>query len=524
MLCAADMLINDGGIKMHMSFVRSVLNGITDAETVLNAKEELALPQVPDSISDHRKLWSENNLGNSSVLSHFDYSDVLKETMSQSESFSRNMLVLLLGEGSYEQYEELMGGADAPIDSQIMSLIGSRTLLEYSKKRRLPAFEKIAINVDVQEITDLSQLNDIDFSDYFCVSILETSNSNKISQNMMDVLAENLATASYTIPLILNFSYSVSTSISNMDESIACTVASSWFCATREIEPQQQVDNFLQAIMRLFFPSGNITKNIFNDCRQIMNQNFKEFGSNLKDVDAIVSSCNMTTCGSYFPYKQFEGTIEGQLNGLESLKIRVLPPEFEVAQPRRATETWLFHNLDRLCEDFESGKLDRSLPALIGLHENIDEAGHKAPEGETKEERIERWATKSGSGLNTKKIRKVFTTKRETESEKIDRIIYGGNSSQVKLEFCKNNSIFDELNDSNTLSKNFSPKSKNWDFMRRLFLITDLHRYQNDTKAIDRQLKSRLNLSNSETITNKVISNLIIEEFEKFQRNGGVIR
>ena len=59
--------------------------------------------------------------------------------------------------------------------------------------------------------------------------------------------------------------------------------------------------------------------------------------------------------------------------------------------------------------------------------------------------------------------------------------------------------------------------------MRRLFLITDLHRYHADAKGIDRQLKSRLSLSNSETITNKVISNLIIEEFEKFQRNGGVI-
>ena len=126
-----------------------------------------------------------------------------------------------------------------------------------------------------------------------------------------------------------------------------------------------------------------------------MNQNFKEFGSGLKGVDAIFSSCNMTTCGSYFPYNQFEETIENQLNGLESLKIRALPPEFEVAQPRRATETWLFHNLDQLCKDFESGNLDRSLPALIGLHENIDEPGHKAPEGETKQQKIERWATKS---------------------------------------------------------------------------------------------------------------------------------
>ena len=416
-----------------------------------------------------------------------------------------------------------MGGSDAPIDSQIMSLIGSKTLNEYSKKRKQPAFERAAINVDVQEITDLSQLSDIDFSDYFCVSILEASNSNKISQNIMDVLEDKLTTSSYTIPLILNFSYSVSVSISNMDERNACAVASSWFCATREIEPQQQADNFLQAIMRLFFPSGNSRKNVFNDCRQIMNQNFKEMGSGPNDFDKIMSSCNMTTCGRYFPYKQFEGTIEAQLTGLERIKIRVLPPVFEVAQPRRATEQWLYTNLDQLCDDFESGKLDRSLPALIGLHQNIDEPGHKAPEGETKEEKIDRWAKKSGAGLDTKGIRKVFTTSRERESEKIDRIIYGGDSSQAKLDYCKNNSIFDELNQSQTLSKNFSPKSKNWDFMRRLFLITDLHRYHADAKGIDRQLKSRLSLSNSETITNKVISNLIIEEFEKFQRNGGVI-
>ena len=226
-----------------------------------------------------------------------------------------------MGEGSYEHYEELMGGADAPIDSQIMSLIGSKTLLEYSKEQKQPAFEKIAINVDVQEITDLSQLNDIDFSDYFCVSILETSNTNKISQNMMNVLAENLATASYTIPLILNFSYSVSISISNMDErALHVPLHHLGFVQQAILSKQQQVDNFLQAIMGLFFPSGNSSKNIFNNCRQIMNQNFKEFGSGLKGVDAIFSSCNMTTCGSYFPYNQFEETIENQLNGLESLK------------------------------------------------------------------------------------------------------------------------------------------------------------------------------------------------------------
>ena len=37
---------------------------------------------------------------------------------------------------------DLDGGSDAPIDSQIMSLIGSKTLNEYSKKRKQPAFRK----------------------------------------------------------------------------------------------------------------------------------------------------------------------------------------------------------------------------------------------------------------------------------------------------------------------------------------------------------------------------------------------
>ena len=106
-----------------------------------------------------------------------------------------------------------------------------------------------------------------------------------------------------------------------MDERNA--VASSWFCATSKIEPQQQADNFsLQAIMRLFFPSGNNRKNVFNDCRQIMNQNFKELGQGLNDVEKIISSCNMTTCGSYFPYNQFEATIDAQLECLEKVKIR----------------------------------------------------------------------------------------------------------------------------------------------------------------------------------------------------------
>ena len=93
-----------------------------------------------------------------------------------------------------------------------------------------------------------------------------------------------------------------------------------------------------------------------------------------------------------------------------------------------------------------------------------------------------------------------------------------------KLNYCKNNSIFDELNDSNTLSKFLSKFKELGFFMRRLFLITDLHRYHADARECDKHLKSRLNISRSETIKNKVIKNLIIEEFAKFQRNGGVIR
>ena len=65
--------------------------------------------------------------------------------MSQSESFSRNMLVLLLGEGSHEHYEELMGGADTPIIYKIMSLIGSKTLLKSMKEQKQPARLKKSI-------------------------------------------------------------------------------------------------------------------------------------------------------------------------------------------------------------------------------------------------------------------------------------------------------------------------------------------------------------------------------------------
>ena len=48
-----------------------------------------------------------------------------------------------------------------------------------------------------------------------------------------------------------------------------------------------------------------------------MNQNFKELGQGLNDVEKIISSCNMTTCGRYFPYNQFEATIDAQLECLE---------------------------------------------------------------------------------------------------------------------------------------------------------------------------------------------------------------
>ena len=60
---------------------------------------------------------------------------------------------------------------------------------------------------------------------------------------------------------------------------------------------------------------------------------------------------------------------------------------------------------------------------------------------------------------------KVFTTKRERESEKIDRIIYGGDSSKAKLDYLqKNNSIFDELNHSQNLIEEFLSEIKKLEF------------------------------------------------------------
>lgn len=537
------MLINNCEVKCDMSYVRSVINERdgNNMDLILNAKDELSFAAIPEQIKEHRKSWSENKMDNSSVLTHFDYSDENRQPRDNFESDSRDILVLLIGEGSQEDYERIAGGSSLQL--HLMTLTGSKSMIEFSS-----AYENDSVRFKVIQVGNKSQMTAIKFQDYFCIAILDSSNSDQLSNDVLSSLVEKSSNSNYTMPLIYNFSYSMSQLICNLDETVASSVATSWFCATSELQIQNQLDYMQQAITTMFHRSVPGNKNIFNECRLIMNENCKEYGES--GIDAILESCNLTTCGNYYPYQFFQSIISTHRDGLEALKNRVLPPEFATEDnPRLARENWLIKSIDILSAEAESDKqINRSVRGLIALHQIYDKEhpDHNAPDGETRYEKIIRLADKINPGKTGKQIKNLFVQKKVDKSKSADKgnttyiildTVHGGRETNVKLDHYGDvklgvkssenkqppHPIFDALKNSETLSKNFTPMSKNWDFIRALKVVTNLHKYRQTTTNI-KQYESYIGFSRLKKVTNQIIKNLILHEFVKFIKGGGVVR
>ena len=530
MLCVVDMLINDSELKFSMSYVRSVLNSGRDSSTddISKARQELSRPVIPEEIKHHRKPWTESDFNNSSVLSHFDYSEKVRKNSDDFDSSSKKILVLFIGSESLEKYEEIMGvNANISMEKQLLGMIGSEALQDSSIA---PAFARQAITFDLQEISDVGHLSPTEdnesWEEYFCVFILDSNGNESLAKEVLPALSDLCSHYNHTLPLIYNFSYSISQQLPGFGAESAQNIASSWFCATKKLQPHRQKDYFLHAIMNMFYPDTNLggKKNIFNDCRRIMYQNFIELETiGTSPDEAILESCNLTTCGDYFPYDRYQETIVSHCDSLEILRSEVLPSQFVAPNPRHSREKWLIKNIEELISDVELNKsLEDSVAALIGMHEKFGKPDYDVEEGETFAMKLERWA--NDVEVSPDRINKFFISKPQKQSEKVDRIIYGGKGSAKKLKHFANNTIFDALNDSQTLSRNFAPNQRNWDFLRNLFLLTDLHQYETETTSIDKNTLARLALTSSSTIRNKIIDNLIISEFDKFSSEGGVVK
>ena len=92
-----------------------------------------------------------------------------------------------------------------------------------------------------------------------------------------------------------------------------------------------------------------------------------------------------------------------------------------------------------LANDVDEGLISVSASALLGLHEYFNESQSSIPDGETREQRLQRWATKKGK-VDGQKVRNAYKDKRR-------RQIYGGTSdSSQKIEQFSTYDIFDELN------------------------------------------------------------------------------
>ena len=506
------MLMNDSKMLTNMSDIRAVLNRNPDAN-VSAAVKELKTPAPPEN---HRQKWSDNKLDNSSVAMHFDYSGAAQDEMVSSSTTSKSMLVILLGEGSYDDFEDLMDNRGLDLEKEVKSLIGTKALGEYAKKHQ--GFEKSAIDVDVYEIDNIMKLgDDIDPNDYFSVYVLGTTEDEDLAKGLMDWFSDKMSNANNTVSMFYSLSNLVSKNIAELDENVASSIAASWLCAVKDLSPQYQLDTFFQAIIDTFHASKS-TDNAIRHCKSIMLANFNNAKEPAKseDEESIFSSCNLTTCGHYYPRRFYGDVLGAHLDAVSSLRNLALPAEFLGANPRTARDKWIDKNVEILANDVDEGLISVSASALLGLHEYFNESQSSIPDGETREQRLQRWATKKGK-VDGQKVRNAYKDKRR-------RQIYGGTSdSSQKIEQFSTYDIFDELNNSSSESRNFAVNSSNWNFFRRLYLICEMHRYSEDTDYIDQHLIHRYELSRFRNVKDQINKNLLLELFIDFKNNGGVI-
>ena len=96
--------------------------------------------------------------------------------------------------------------------------------------------------------------------------------------------------------------------------------------------------------------------------------------------------------------------------------------------PRKSREKWLIKNIEELISDVESNKsLEDSVAALIGMHEKFGKTDYDVEEGETFAMQLERWA--NDVEISPDRINNFFFYNPQKKSDKVNRIIYGGNGS-----------------------------------------------------------------------------------------------
>ena len=509
-----DMLINDETMTLSMP-LRSTL------QLGLSATESQALEAVKELISGEPKLvpW-QNSDGEkySQVMVHKEYSGGIKEELSGIES--RDFLVLVLGDDGNNVFRKVMNlsNSERRIEDELSSIIGSGILDVYSKNNQSSGFDRDSINVRVTYVRNQDMLEDIDFERYFGIAILE---SEKVSfgNELVEHFIESLEESNVVIPIVYSFSESVSRIISKLSESQASSIAASWLYSIGELEPTKQMDYLLHTFNKLFieYDYGNTSSH----AQSIMQQDYFHTKTDNSEIEALLSSCNLTTCGHNY-FKRFVGeVIDCHKRAFQKVKQLILPTVFSRKEnPRDARKEWLNETVEDLASELsQSDSLRTCTASLIGIHKNFSDINQWRGEfdSENPDEKLARWAAEI-SDIDKNQLTRYLI------QDKNGKNFYGGSDEdRVRIgKIFTGCAIFDEFNNSTTQASNLH--IRHWKFFKRLFNITNMFMYGIKADGLEPLYKQREQISSIDKIQSQIRKILLCELFLKFRKDGGVVR
>ena len=168
-------------------------------------------------------------------------------------------------------------------------------------------------------------LEDVDFERYFGVAILESEKVG-FGKELLDHFRDSMEESSRVIPIVYSFSQSVSRLIGGLDESQASAISASWLYSLDELEPAKQMDYLLHTFNKLFIEYD--FDNTGSHAQAIMEDDYIHSRRNQSEIDALMSSCNLTTSGHNF-FKRFVGeVIECHKKAFQKVQRLILPTVF----------------------------------------------------------------------------------------------------------------------------------------------------------------------------------------------------
>ena len=508
------MLINDETMK-HSMPLRSTL------QLGLSATDNQAKNGVKELISGEPRLvpWKDP-VGDkfSQIMVHREYSGKTKDDLSTVES--RDFLILILGDDGNNVFRNVMNLSNPQrrIEDELSSIIGSGILDGYSRNNRSSGFDRDSINIRVTYVRNQEMLEDIDFERYFGVAVLESEKVG-FGKELLEHFRDSMEESSRVIPIVYSFSQSVSSLIGGLDESQASSISASWLYSLDELEPAKQMDYLLHTFNKLFIEYD--FDNTSSHAQAIMEDDYIHSRRNQSEIDALMSSCNLTTSGHNF-FKRFVGeVIDCHKKAFQKVQRLILPTVFARKEnPRDARAEWLQETINDLSTELSGNEsLKACTGSLIGIHNNWSDLNQWRGDygNETPDEKLSRWAEEN-SDVDLKLLNRVFI------QEKNGRNFCGGsqNDMQDKQKEFSGSTVFDAFKSSDTQASNLH--IRHWGFFKRLFNITDMSRYGIEARGLEPIYKQRYQITGIEKIQTQLRNIMLCELFLKFRKDGGVVR